>query len=350
MSVIVSGNALTFVGTGDRITGDFSNATPANRVNFQTSTTNDVTSVDFIPNGTGTLAQIVTWNNSNTTNAAFTALGCTSAVAAITAGISGTGTYVPFTILTGGSERLRIATSGNCGIGTSSPTQKLVVSNGGAAGVEINPTTGNIFTFNRSTTVYTDMVVTSNNTIFQTGGTTERMRIDSSGDVFVAKTTTSLGTNGIELLSTGTVIATSVNDAGQFYRKTATVGNGVILTYSDVGGTQTLVGAGFANGTFGVVSDINKKKNVEDARSYLEDLMKIRVVKYNWKTDEDSAPKELGWIAQEVEEVFPGMISEMQGSKLLKKEVFLPMMLKAIQEQQAMIEQLTARLNALEGK
>ena len=52
-----SGN-LTFTGTGNRITGDFSNATQVNRVFFQTSTVNGGTAVGFMPNGTVTTGQL----------------------------------------------------------------------------------------------------------------------------------------------------------------------------------------------------------------------------------------------------------------------------------------------------
>ena len=175
------------------------------------------------------------------------------------------------------------------------------------------------------------------------------MRIDSSGNLLVGKTVTTDTVTGVTI-SGGQIFCNSSNDAGIFYRPTTNSGFGVIVTKSDIGGTNTAVGVGYANGTFGAISDINKKKNVEDARGYLNDLMQIRVVKYNWKTDEEAAPKELGWIAQEVEQVFPGMVNEMGGSKFLKKEVFLPMLLKAIQEQQAIIQSLTTRITALESK
>ena len=47
-----------------------------------------------------------------------------------------------------------------------------------------------------------------------------------------------------------------------------------------------------------------------------------------------------------MQEVFPGMVSEIEGSLLLKKEVFLPMLMKCIQEQQAMITELKAEFDA----
>ena len=46
------GNNLTFTGTGRHITGDFSTATIADRVSFQSSTTNGATTIQAIPNGT----------------------------------------------------------------------------------------------------------------------------------------------------------------------------------------------------------------------------------------------------------------------------------------------------------
>ena len=57
-SITDSGN-LTFTGTGNRITGDFSNATLANRVMFQTSTTNGNSVIGSIPNGTSGIARFI---------------------------------------------------------------------------------------------------------------------------------------------------------------------------------------------------------------------------------------------------------------------------------------------------
>jgi hypothetical protein len=62
-----SGN-LNFTGTGNRITGDFSNATLANRVAVQTSTTNGNTSFSILPNGTGTISSLVTNSSSDPAN------------------------------------------------------------------------------------------------------------------------------------------------------------------------------------------------------------------------------------------------------------------------------------------
>ena len=120
-------NNLTFSGTGNRITGDFSNATSANRVAFQTSTTNDNTFIPVLSNGTGTVTGIELFNSSDSANASVLQLSSRASEARIAAPIRGTGTYVPLTFFTSAGERLRIDTSGNVGIGTSSPTALLDV-------------------------------------------------------------------------------------------------------------------------------------------------------------------------------------------------------------------------------
>jgi hypothetical protein len=100
---------LTFTGTGNRITGDFSNATHANRVAFQSSTTNGSTTPFFIPNGTGNTAGIVVASASDPTNCSFGQLVVGTTSVAVVSSILGTGTYLPMTFSTGGSESLRLS-------------------------------------------------------------------------------------------------------------------------------------------------------------------------------------------------------------------------------------------------
>ena len=119
----------------------------------------------------------------------------------------------------------------------------------------------------------------------------------------------------------------------------------------------TGVFAVYTNGTYATLSDQTQKKNIETTRDgYLDDINKLRVVKYNWNEQEDNEPKELGLIAQEVEQVFPGLINEMRSEEgeLPKKGVkagVLPyMLIKALQEATARIEALEVEVAALKAQ
>lgn len=114
---------LTFTGTGNRIAGDFSNSTIANRVMFQTSTVNSNTIIGAIANGTGTNSQFTAFSGSDPANASTTVMQVAPFTGSnIIAGQTGTGTFLPMTFYTGGSERMRIDTSGNLLVGTTSAT------------------------------------------------------------------------------------------------------------------------------------------------------------------------------------------------------------------------------------
>jgi hypothetical protein len=111
------------------------------------------------------------------------------------------------------------------------------------------------------------------------------------------------------------------------------------------------------NNSYGAISDAKLKENVTDATPKLDKLNQVRVVNFNMIGDKQ---KQIGVIAQELESIFPGMVDESPDrdtegndlgttTKSVKYSVFVPMLIKAMQEQQAIIQTLTARVAALES-
>jgi len=105
------------------------------------------------------------------------------------------------------------------------------------------------------------------------------------------------------------------------------------------------------NNSYGAVSDQKLKENIVDATAKLGKLNQVRIVNFNRI---GNGQKQIGVIAQELEQIFPSMIEvaidrDAEGNDLgtttksVKYSVFVPMLIKAVQE-------LTARLAALEAK
>jgi hypothetical protein len=379
-SLTNSGN-ITFTGTGNRITGDFSNSTFANRVAFQTSTVNGSTAFGIIPNGTNSLSAFTAFSDSGATNSSIGQLRIDGTDVRVVSGMVGTGTYLPMTFYTGGSERMRVDTSGNVGIGTSSPVQKLHVvgiarATGGlqiAIDTDINFNSGadnNSRIGVNGGAGTTDYRGFNGHRFFTTTGSdTERARIDSSGNLLVGTT----ATDGRLVSTTSSATQRSIH-AGSINGSTTT--DGVYYGYvAQARGTgfnfmafQNTSGIDFkilgngnvqnTNNSYGAISDAKLKQNVVDATPKLEKLQQVRVVNYNLIGQEQ---KQIGVIAQELEQIFPSMIEETQDrdeegnllettTKSVKYSVFVPMLIKAMQEQQAMIEELKAKVAALEEK
>jgi hypothetical protein len=77
------------------------------------------------------------------------------------------------------------------------------------------------------------------------------------------------------------------------------------------------------NNSYGPISDQKLKENIVDANSQWEDIKSLRIVNFNFKAETGyETHKQIGLIAQEVETVCPGLISETNDTE----EVSVPML------------------------
>jgi hypothetical protein len=213
---ITTAGSLTFTGTGNRITGDFSNATFSNRASFQTSTTNGNTGIQALPNGTATTSAFQAYNNSNPTNSSVVGLIASPTDVRLDSNIRGTGTYLPLTIHTSNLERMRISTDGNVGIGTTAAGQKLNVDGSlqlyGAAN-----TRGIYWNMYGVNSDYIDVNGAADGNIMRFGtANTERMRIDGIGNVGIGLSSPAFKLNVYE--GAGATISTGfrTNQTGSY--------------------------------------------------------------------------------------------------------------------------------------
>jgi hypothetical protein len=245
----------------------------------------------------------------------FTPSGASTFGFQIGAGTSG----FQFYDVAASAERMRIDSSGNLGIGTTSPFSKLAVSNG-TTRLETSPSSSNVIVqaLNEARTATTELLSAGSILTYWTGASgsqSERARITSGGEVYIAGTT----------------------DQGAYNLQ--------------VNGTGVWGAGAYVNG-----SDARLKEEVTTIDSAIDVVTALRPVTFRYKEshskDQSIQP---GFIAQELQAAMVGK-SYVDGIVKAGPEYLnvayqslIPLLTKAIQEQQAMINELKAEVAALKG-
>jgi hypothetical protein len=189
------------------------------------------------------------------------------------------------------------------------------------------------------------------------GSPSERMRIDSNGNLLVGKTTTALGTVGYRVEGSSGRFVSSLS-TGSFNQITHTSGGGTEFAIEFLRSTTTVgsITTTASATAYNTSSDYRLKENIAPMAGALAVVSALKPVTYNWKVDGSVGQ---GFIAHELQAVVPDCVTgekdavnedgsiKAQG---IDTSFLVATLTAAIQEQQAMIETLTTRLTALENK
>jgi hypothetical protein len=259
------------------------------------------------------------------------------------------------------------------GIGTSSPTQKLDVFGGAGAAVSLvraasgqnaffsvigngNSFLSTSFDIIQDSTNLAQIVQRANAAMAFSTNNTERMRIDTSGNLLVGTTSAvakltivspgaTNATKGIQLNnSSGTELLAIVSD-GSFFTGTA-----ASSPYNSTTGSAANAFITSGGQLQRSTSSLKYKTDVQDATHGLAEVLQLRPVTYKGKNDGDTIFG--GLIAEEVHAA--GLTEFVQYAEdgspdALAYGNMVSLLTKAIQEQQALITSLTTRITALES-
>jgi hypothetical protein len=282
---------------------------------------------------------------------------------------------------------MRILSGGNVGIGTTAPNAKLelsLVSNPGGPGFyggannlllfaaagsgygepaikfqEHGTDVGAVIAGKNTTNGAMAIVFANRSTSSTTSTLTERMRIDQEGNLLVGTTSDPYGTNyhklvvsnkGLFQSTDGNQCLTiqSLPSSGTRYYAEFRVGSGI----GSATGSITTTGTTTAYNT---TSDYRLKENVAPMQNALTTVAALKPVTYTWKADGSAGQ---GFIAHELQTVVPDCVTGVKDAldkdgkpqhQGVDTSFLVATLTAAIQEQQALIQDLTTRLNTLEG-
>ena len=283
---------------------------------------------------------------------------------------------LPVVFATNNTERMQISAAGNVGVGITSPSAPVHIqtntseTNDSVTGLMITTLSTGTTTTNFGGAI--QFQGERNNGVVQnTGLISSQADVNSGSDIssgFRFSTGTAgvvgekwrLGYNGLsDMYSTTSTLRLRTGTTGtngqvlSGFEGSSTTSNGTqrFVIYSN-GNIQN------TNNSYGQISDIKLKENIVDATDKLSDIKQVKVRNFNFIGD---STKQIGVVAQELETVFPALVETIKDldadgnqleteTKSVKYSVFVPILIKAMQEQQEQIEQLKAEVQSLKGE
>jgi hypothetical protein len=277
------------------------------------------------------------------------------------------------TFYTVASERMRINSSGNVGIGTSSPAYKLDVKGNIRSGLA-STTTGEISFFSASND--SQMGLLNNATefkIYSTYASTAgykpinfytsdalKMTLDTSGNLLLGTTNSNpigAGTTGTAILAGGGIRLETSGGASSMGLTTTT---GTQVSFYTSGSSAVLAGnincPSSTTTLYTSVSDYRLKENIVPMTNALATVSQLKPCTYDWISDKSAGQ---GFIAHELQSVIPEAVVgekdavDFEGNPLhqsIDTSVLVATLTAAIQELSAKNDALTARIVALESK
>jgi hypothetical protein len=230
------------------------------------------------------------------------------------------------------SNALVVRKDGRLGLGTDNPSRLLEVSGSGNQAARITSTNGD------------DAALE----LFRQGSGADFKLVDSVGVLYVSRSTDDFASSIEAVRITHNMLAPGIDNA-------------VDLGTSAYRWREVWAVDGTIN-----TSDIRDKESIRNLTDALPSVMRLRPVTFNWNYEsEDHKSPRIGFIAQELLEVLPGVVvthawkEESETSPAVWAKVerlgvryseIIPVLTKAIQEQQTLIESQQALIQDLQGR